>query len=78
MATKNTVALLSFPTTLGRTLLIPLAKAHDEGKFTLILLHGADEDSGGTPRGVEKRVLSHLDSDPGHIREALKGVDILM
>lgn len=78
MATKNVVALYSVSPFLGSDFYRFLAKAHDEGKITLILIHLESGDVHETFDPYEQRVLDYADSDDDQVATALKGVDILM
>lgn len=78
MSDKNVVALYGVTGLLGSGFLKELAKAHEEGKITLIALHRAGSDTSQVPENVEKRILGYGHSTQAHVDKALEGVDIVV
>lgn len=78
MSGKNVVGLYSFNGMVGGGFLKELAKAHNEGKITLIALHRDGSKTSNVPEGIEKRVLNYNETDQSKVAEALKGIDILV
>lgn len=76
----HTVGLLGHTGRIGAYALKHLLKAHQEGTIKLIVLHrpSSDVSANRVPQDVERRVLDLKKGSEGEIKEAVKGLQVLV
>ncbi|KAK8844857.1 hypothetical protein IAR55_006707 [Kwoniella newhampshirensis] len=74
----NTVGLIGHNGTLGKSVLVELAKLHAQGKINLSVIHRPTSNTATIPSDVERRELDYDAEDGPSFDAAVKGVNILL